>query len=347
MASPDFDAALAETHPLVSEMKATVNQLRRELAKERARTEDLVDAVVRATREAVLAYGPIPPVASPPKDKRNKGDSVALVCTGDWQAAKVTPSYNGDVLTSRLDDYAAKVAELTELERSHRPVRHATVAFLGDMVEGLFNFPQQVFQVDRTIHDQHVLVTRLAVSFLRKLLATFDTVTVVAEWGNHGRIGNKRATVPSHDNFDRIAYTTARLLLADEPRVRWEDGAEDIQRLEIGDYRALVLHGDEVGRNGYVSRSTFASYITKLQAGAYRLGGHPWKFRDAYVGHYHTHAEEPLPDGEGAVYWCGSTESDNLYARDRLASQATPSQRLHFVDPDRGRVTAQYKVWLT
>ena len=29
-----------------------------------------------------------------------------------------------------------------------------------------------------------------------------------------------------------------------------------------------------------------------------------------------------------------------------MAASGVPSQRLHFIDPDRGRVTAAYQVWL-
>ena len=67
---------------------------------------------------------------------------------------------------------------------------------------------------------------------------------------------------------------------------------------------------------------------------------------DAYTGHYHTHNEHAMGDGQGAWYQTGSTESDNRYARNAMGKQAQPSQRLHFVDPVRGRVTGQYKVWV-
>jgi hypothetical protein len=53
-----------------------------------------------------------------------------------------------------------------------------------------------------------------------------------------------------------------------------------------------------------------------------------------------------MANGQGSVYQTGSTESDNRYAGVMLASSATPSQRLHFIDPVKGRVTAAYKVWL-
>jgi hypothetical protein len=63
------------------------------------------------------------------------------------------------------------------------------------------------------------------------------------------------------------------------------------------------------------------------------------------VHHYHTHYEHALANGEGTMFGTGSTESENRYANVMLAASAIPSQRLNFVDPDKGRVTA-YKVLL-
>jgi hypothetical protein len=41
-----------------------------------------------------------------------------------------------------------------------------------------------------------------------------------------------------------------------------------------------------------------------------------------------------------------STESGSAYAREFMASHGRPGQRLAFVDPRRGRVTADYLLWL-
>ncbi|NBW18893.1 MAG: hypothetical protein EBR82_64055, partial [Caulobacteraceae bacterium] len=189
------------------------------------------------------------------------------------------------------------------------------IAFGGDMIEGLFNFATQAFEIDATLFEQYVNVSRLIVDVVRHALANYETVTVVPEWGNHGRIGSKRDAVPKNDNVDRMCYELARQLLADEKRLTWQDCPEDIQRIEMGNYRALLMHGDEVGRSGFASPQA-------------------------------CNAQEPLADGLGAIYWTGSTESDNRYARDSLAASGVPSQRLHFIDTEAGRVTAAYQVWL-
>jgi len=267
--------------------------------------------------------------------------SDLLWVMGDWQGSKVTTSYNTDIMRKRVLEFTDKAIAVTEIQRSHHPVRECVIAFTGDQVEGLWNYPGQAWEIDSTLFEQYVNVSRLVVDVIRVALANYEKVTVVPEWGNHGRIGSKRDGIPRSDNVDRMCYELARQLLSDEKRLTFQECPEDIQRIEIGNYRAILLHGDEVGRNGFASPGAIVTHVAKWKSGSY-----PWAFRDAYIGHYHTHAEWALPDGLGAVYQTGSTESDNRYAGILLASSATPSQRLHFIDPEKGRVTAAYKVWL-
>lgn len=316
-------------------------QLQGQLVRAKHKTEDLVEATRSGARDAMLSYGPVPPVAAPAKDTRKHSGEVALWHLSDWQGAKLTTSYNSEVMVERVMRFCDRAGKITAIQRADHPVRECVILFGGDMVEGLFNFPTQPFEIDQTIFGQYVTVSRLLVDVVRRVLADHDRVTVFAEWGNHGRIGSKRSAVPRADNIDRMCYELARQLLAGEKRLVWEDCPEDIQHVEIGAYRALLIHGDEIGRNGFASRNTIVNHVNRWRSGAHR-----WVFRDVYVGHYHTHYEDAMANGEGSVFGTGSTESDNRYAGDNLASSALPSQRLHFVDPEAGHVTAQYKVWV-
>lgn len=322
------------------DLRRALVHVQRQLARAKERTEDLVEATISSTREATLALGPIPAVPLPAKDTRKRAEAALWHLT-DWQGAKVTTSYNSEVMRERVMRFCEKASRITDIQRADHPVNHCVIAFGGDMVEGLFNFPGQAFEIDSTIFAQFVNVSRLEVDVVRYALSIYETVEVVAEWGNHGRIGSKRDTVPRSDNIDRMTYELARQLLADEKRLKWNDCPEDVQRIEVGNYRALLMHGDEVGRNGFASPNTIVQHANRWRSGAY-----PWEFRDVYVGHYHTHNEWSMANGEGSVYQTGSCESDNRYAGVMLAASAKPSQRLHFIDPDAGRVTASYKVWL-
>jgi hypothetical protein len=325
----------------VKELRNALYRLQKQLIKAKMRNEDLVEATHRAAYDAMLTMGPIKPV----EQKVAKGVSgkaeVALWHMTDWQGAKKTTTYNSQVMRTRVLEFAQKAVRITEIHRANHPVKDCYILFGGDMVEGLFNFPNQVFEIDSTLFEQYVNVSRLCVDVVRYALANYEKVTVVPEWGNHGRIGSKRDNVPRSDNFDRMCYELARQLLAGEKRLTWQECPDDIQRVQIGEYRALVIHGDEVGRNGFASPATIVQHINRWRSGSY-----PWEFRDVYIGHYHTHAEWALANGLGSVYQTGSTESDNRYAGVMLAATATPSQRLHFIDPIKGRVTAGYKIWL-
>lgn len=338
-ASPDDGVDIESARE--EELRRALIHTQRQLAKAKERTDELVSATIQACKEATLAMGPVHPVTPPPTDRRQKQKLAALWHLTDWQGSKVTPTYNSQVMRERVMRFCHKAQRITDVQRAAHPVTHCVVAFGGDQVEGLFNYATQPYEIDSTLFTQYVTVSRLIADAVRYALSVYETVEVVPEWGNHGRIGSKRDAVPRSDNVDRMCYELAKELLAGEKRLKWNDCPEDIQRLEIGNYRALVIHGDEVGRNGFASPSTIVQHVNRWRSGAY-----PWAFRDVYIGHYHTHAEWSLANGEGSVFQTGSTESDNRYAGVMLAASAIPSQRLHFIDPEKGRVTSVHKVWL-
>lgn len=324
-----------------ADFRSTIRRLQQQLAKAKERNEELAEVTIQACKDAVLALGPLAPIPAPKADKRSPNAEVALWVLGDWQGAKRTTSYNTEVMQQRVAQYCNIAERFTEIHRAAHPVNDVCIIFGGDMLEGLFNFPTQPFEIDSTLFDQFVNVAELEAKVVRKALSIYERVTVIPEWGNHGRIGSKRDSVPRSDNFDRMAYELARRLLTGESRLTWQDCPEDIQHLEVGNYRALVCHGDEVGRNGYVSRNAFINHVNRWKAGV-----HKWDFRDVYVAHYHQDAEEPLANGDGKIYWTGSTESDNRYANIMLAADARPSQRLHFIHGEKGIVTSRHQIYL-
>jgi len=325
----------------IEDLRAALVRTQRDLKKAKAKTDHLVEATIEAARDAVLSH-PLPKTPRVAKSRSKAGSEVALWHLTDWQGAKLTPSYNSQVMHKRVHRFVDKATKITDIQRKDHPVDEVVILFGGDMIEGLFNFPTQPFEIDATLFEQFVTVANLIVEVIHRALTVYPTVTVIGEWGNHGRLGSRRDAVPRSDNADRMTYELARQILKSSgANVTWEDSGEDIQRVEVGAYRALLIHGDEIGRSGFASTNTITNHVNRWRSGSY-----PWDFRDVYVGHYHTHYQSSLADGAGAIYGTGSTESDNRYAAVGLASSAVPSQRLHFINPREGRVTAQYQVWL-
>lgn len=330
------------------QLREALREANAKLVQAKNKANVLAEAAFDGARAAMQSLGKPKPVKAPVLGRGGAGKpEVGLWHLTDWQGAKKTTSYNSEVMVERVHRFWRKASAITEIQRQDHPVDKCLVVAGGDMGEGLFNFPTQPYEIDMTLFAQFVNVARLFADTLLFAATVHSEVHPICEWGNHGRIGDKRAAVPRSDNFDRMIYWLAREMTSHEPRIVWPDVpveeffVEDIQRIEVGNYRALAIHGDEIGRSGFASPTTIVQHANRWRSGAY-----PWEFRDVYMGHYHTHAEWPLANGQGAVYQTGSTESDNRYARDTMAASALPSQRVHFIEPEKGVVTAQYKIRL-
>lgn len=338
-----FDAEVDEDDQ-VADLKRQLANVSRQLYQVKHKRADYLEAVRQATLDAISQIE-LKPVKAPPAGKPKLGsEEVALVLLSDMQTGKVTPDYNSEVCAERVDRYADKVIKLTEIHRAGRPVKNARVALLGDVIEGCDIFPGQQWLIDSTLYRQVFNTTPVIIAdFLRKLLTKFDTVTVDAVDGNHGRIGRKGMFGPE-DNADKMVYRVVELLLRDEPRVVFNIADPPGERawykiMEIGNYKALLIHGDQIrGHSG------FPWYGLGKKVNGWGSGGlgRDSDFQDVLMGHWHQLARIPL--NQRAVWVNGSTESYNTYAQENLAAQSDPMQWLLFVSPEAGRVTASYGV---
>jgi len=333
----------AENYDLAAEADELRKALQREqqkLSRARAKTGELLEAVYQAAESAALAVGRTK-IAAPVRDRRKPRGETALLHLTDWQGGKATPSYGLDVMDERVDRFMRKALKITEIQRAHHPVRDAVLLFGGDLLEGVSIFPGQAWQVDSTLFTQIFRVASKVEDVVRFALAHFEHVHVVFEPGNHGRIGGKHDGIPHGDNFDRIIGEVVRRNVSAEKRVSWEMRDHWFQQVKVGNYRAMLIHGDEVRGFG----GNTPSYALVRKGNAWASGAAKFEFRDIYCGHYHQTMQLTLANG-GQLYMTGSTESDNAYAAEFVAATSIPSQRLHFIDAEAGRVTAQYVIWL-
>ena len=345
----DLDTLEKENNPQIIELQKALTTSQREYSKLKKSREDFTNAVVKAAHDAMLSMGKVPPVPTPPKDPRSKRGEVALLHSTDWQLGKQTLTYNTDECERLVKQSVDKVIKIANIQRADHPVKECVVMFGGDICENTTIFPSQVYEVDSDIMAQFTAASRIMIDIIRTLLANFDKVTVVCEPGNHGRIG-KLGELPKDVNWDKLTYMFAGQALKGEKRLTWQMSKEDIQRVEIGNYKALLIHGDEIR---WGTASTIVRFADRWKSGAYKFFDEVDKitkgfdFRDLYIGHFHQHQSWNMANGEGSVFMSAAVESGNRYARDLLASNGEPSQRLHFIDPVRGRVTSEHRLWLS
>jgi hypothetical protein len=326
------------------DLRAANQRLLRQLDKAKASKEELVDAVYRAAIDAASALN-IAPVARPASDKRKGKAEVAVAMLSDWQLGKKTPTYGSDTCEQRVQRYADKLVNLTDIQRADHPVREVRVWLLGDLVEGELIFPGQAHRIDSSLYRQVAVDgPRILASFLRTMLAAFDRVHVTAVIGNHGAIGGpSRREMHPETNADTMVYRITEQIVSD-PRLTWTiadpSGERGWYAIDaIGNYSCLLFHGDQV-RGGFAG-FPFYGLAKKVWGWATAL---PDPFNDVALGHWHTPTRMTLNRVTARVN--GSTESDNTYALEQLAAAGRPSQWLYFVDPDKGRVTAEYVVYL-
>ena len=324
----------------LEELREALKRSLQNEAKLRRRTDDMVAAIYRAAKDAALASSRPKQVTKIKRDRRSTLGEIALIHTTDWQAGKRTTTFDLKILRSRIELFTEKVLYLTDIQRAHHPVREGVLMLGGDMVEGLTVFPGQSWEVEANLFEQLFEVTSIAETMIRRLASNFETFKVVCEFGNHGRIGRK-GDLPAADNIDRMAYRIVQDKTKDL-NIKWQASDNFYQLVQVGEaYRALLFHGDEV--NSYGGGIPAYGIIKKVSAWASGVLGET--FIDAYCGHFHSVMTLPLPNG-GRVFVTGSPESDNTYAKAFVAATSRPSQRLHFIDSKKPRITGEYIIWL-
>ncbi len=325
----------------ITELKKALKRAQQAEYKAKRASEDIVEAVYNAARDAALASHKPKLVATKPvaKDTRKGKAEHALIHPTDWQLGKKTSGYNIETCGRRMEQFTEKVMELTELQRAHHPVRECTIMFGGDMVEGITIFPGQAWEVEAHLFEQLFETVRIEEMIVRSLAQFFEKVNVVCEYGNHGRLGRK-GELPANDNIDAISYKIASERTRDLKNVSWQMSSDWYQIVKIGNYNALLVHGDEIKSFG---GNTPAFGILR-KCNAWATGVVP-DFQDVYMGHFHTPMSLTMANG-GRIFVTGSPESESVYAAEFIAAKGKPSQRLHFVDPEKARVTAEYVVWL-
>ena len=326
----------------IADLEMTLVRVQRQVKAAQARTADLVQAVYQGARDASTIAGMAKPV-KPPKRRASKGSAeVALLHLTDTHIGAVTSSFDSAVAEQRVATTIAKTIHLTDIQRKDHDVDHCVVILGGDLIEQTGQFPHQAWAVDASTFEQLFDAARIIESAILTLLEHFATVEVYLTPGNHGRVGRGKGRqsldYESDTNWDRIVGRIIGERLDAQTRLAWHPCESWYSIVEVGAYRALAHHGDTIRSFGgstpsYGIVKKHQSWVTFMQ------------FHDAYLGHFHTPMQLPMANG-GRIFVTPSLVSDSAFAKEFVAAASLPAQRLHFVDPERGRVTAEYLVWL-
>ena len=335
--------------PSVSVQASTVDFLRSEnrrlarlIDKYKNVRDEASHVVYQAAFDAFNEFE-LPQIPKPSFPKSLSTSETAVAVLADWQMGKVTPDYNTEVLAKRMDVYMDKLIEITNIQRTHHPVKNLHVWILGDIVEGEEIFPGQSHLIDSGIYRQvGVNGPKILGNFLKTALEHFEHVHVTAVIGNHGAVGGRmRKQHDPETNMDRLLYKICEMIFESEGRISFNipdgKGERNWYAVDyIGSYGTLLIHGDQMP-----SPSATHGYYKKVMG--WKDGAIPERFDDVFMGHYHQQAKMTL--GSTILRVSGSPESYNTYAQEYFHSMSRPCQHLMFVHPENG-VTSEYSIWL-
>ena len=349
MANKDIDKLIAEAESSkIQELKADNLKLLRQLEKAKNKKEDMIDAIYEAVSTNLRTWGK-PKIPKPIVSRKKKNEEVAVAVLSDVQLAKVTPEYNTEIAEKRVIEYAHKIVELTNLQRSAHPVRKCAVLAAGDIVEGELIFPGQSHLIDSSLYNQVTIDgPRILTQFFDILLANFEEVEVTWVIGNHGSLGGRaRKDYHPDSNSDRMLGKIMSMVYENEDRISFKipDSTGDNHWFAIAnlgkDCKFFVWHGDNIrGHSGFPWYG-FGKKLLGWKALASRKLMPDFDY--AIAGHWHTPTTMYVNDVR--VWVNGSTESYNTYALEQLASMGRPCQWLLFCKPGHG-ITAEYLVKL-
>ncbi len=336
MATTRKPETFAAQHAVEHELRQTIASLGRQLAQAKHRQAELVAAVDRAVRETVSGLV-LPPVKVPSPPGGPHDPQVVAITLGDVQLGRRTRSYSTAIAERRICElYVDKIAHLVNVERADHKVDAARVYLLGDIVDGELIFPGQAHMIDASLYRQVCQDgPRILTTFLRRLLAMFKRVHVVAVVGNHGELGGhgRRRDHNPETNADRMVYAITQQLLANEKRLTWHIPWIENDRAWYGvDYPCgdgtpgvLVMHGERVRVSATAATATIAKKLWGLK------GAIPEPFQYAVWGHYTSPARYYL---NRVVGFCnGGVESSNVYAQEEFQSDGQPQQLMLFFHP--------------
>jgi len=138
---------------------------------------------------------------SPKRKTKASGQGSLIVNLNDTQIGKDTGGGTESTL-ERLDAYFSLAEQKVRDMKKHTD--ELVILMGGDLVEGCFIYPNQVFEIDLDRRQQIRITQAVVLDMLDRLAPEYERVRVLAVPGNHGehRVNGRR--VNRHDNDDQI-----------------------------------------------------------------------------------------------------------------------------------------------
>lgn len=330
-----------KTSPEIKTIRRLESQLaaaRSELCLERDKREQAETELAHAERslETFLRTRNVTPKKLKRLSSRRTGSATAIICCCDWHVeSNVDPrsidaanEFNLDIAAKRVKRNWQKTLYLLDFARHISNIRELVLWLGGDLINGT---------IHEELEESNFLGPAEAVLYVQDLVATgidlllreakVNRITVVTNFGNHGRTTRRRRISTGYrHSWEWLAYNNLAGYYRRRDKVAFQISQGYHNWLNVQGYDVRFHHGDAVRFAGGVGGVTIPLRKKIAQ----------WNKRRAakldVLGHFHQ-----FLDGWDYVV-CGALVGYDAYALEIGAEFQQPTQTFIVIDREYGKV---------
>ena len=230
---------------IIQLLKQQNSSLRRELTKEKAKTQMIIDAC-----KASIAKMNIGPVPYPNYFKSSKNLEFHALRSDEHIGEEVDPAqvggvseYNTEVYKERLGTWVDKILLFLEQDRKSHSLNKLVIVRLGDTVTGTSAYRGQSFYVNLPAVDQLMIGVEEEIPVLQTLCSYFPEVESYCVVGNHGASGGKNHS-HRRDNWDYLFYQFLKIAMKQQENYKMYISEGPALIAQHGNFNFFYHHGD-------------------------------------------------------------------------------------------------------
>ncbi len=260
------------------------------------------------------------------------GDAVAVAIASDWHVEEevTLASTNGmnefslEIAEERIRRFFSSFVRLTEIQRSGCKITNGLLHLGGDHLTGWLHEELQETNPLTPIETVLWLKPQIeqGIAYLRQ---HFDHLTIVCNYGNHGRTTKKPRHATGYKNsYEWLLYSILSQQIASDD-ITWQVADSYFAYVELYGKRLRFHHGDNLSYQGGIGGLTIP--VEKAIASWNKS-----KVADLDIfGHWHQFQQNPKWISNGSLI------GYNAYALSIKAAFERPQQTFFLFDKDRGR----------
>lgn len=305
----------------INDLKASI-KIYQDKITELERQVDVVCSIVSQPK-SIRLFDPV---------KIDSGEATAVLCASDWHVEETVNhhstnglnEFNLEIAEERIRKFFSASVVLTQIERNGVKITDCLLWLGGDLLSG---FIHEELQETNSLTPTETILwlkTQLeeGIAYLRH---NFDHVTIVCNYGNHGRTTKKpRHATGFKNSYEWLLYSILSQQITGDD-ITWQVADSYLTFVEVYGKMIRFHHGDGLKYQGGIGGLTIPTEKAISSWNKARVAD-----LDVF-GHWHTQQQNPKWVSNGSLI------GYNAYAVSIKASFEHPQQTFFLFDKKRGR----------